>query len=343
MYVFATSVYSLDSTALDMLKYFRMCARITESCVKQHVANGTLLGHFFSQSVWRNLLKWNSDRLYDAVVRRYISPYCSNIDDLDNRDVLHIVYKLISQRYRNEYFYRNELLHHFTKEHSSGHNAVAMSQLKVAKSRADFVLVNGTAAVYEIKTDQDTFVRIDSQLADYYKAFPYVYVVVGESHIPEALSRYYGTEVGICTFSKRRAFKCVKRATEKLDGLQHKAMFDILHNDEIDSVLFSFNLMTVGATAFDAYASKLKLFQSIEMHDLYPVFQQELKKRMRTLSRALFAAWPVELSALAYFWDRRKPISLEIDSFLQSQYRHFDYAKVKEERMRNVSTLLSVL
>ncbi len=323
----------------------KMRSKISESCTRQHVENGTLLGHFFSQSVWGNLAERKKDRLYDAVVRRYISPYCDDVNELDNADVLHSVYRLISRKYRNEYFYRNELLFHFTRVHSKARDAVALSQLKVAKSRADFVLVNGTAAVYEIKTDQDTFARIDTQLTDYYKAFPYVYVVVGESHLSQALSRYCDTEVGICTFSNRRMFQCVKDATEKRDELRHRVLFDILHANEIDNVLSSIGIVDHAITAFDAYFRKLQLFSSVDMDYLYPFFQTALKSRMQKLSRSFLSAWPTELAALVYFWNERNRNALrsKISGFLKSRYTQLDEGKSKVERMRNVCALLSLL
>ena len=320
-----------------------MNSQISVSYTKQRVANGTLLGHFFSRNVWGNLVEQKSDCLYDAVVRRYISPYCDDVNKSSNRDVLRSIYRLISRQYRNEYFYRNELLRHFTSEHSKTRDAIALSQLKVGRSRADFVLLNGTAAIYEIKTDQDTFFRLDAQLTDYYKAFPFVYVVVGQSHLADAMSRYGGTDVGICKFTPQRKFQCVKEAKEKRAELCHKTMFDVLHVEELGFVMSYLGLPSCANVEFDAYSKKLRMFSSVDMDTLYPVFQMALKSRMKRLSWSLFRRWPPELAALAYFWSDRVPVTPAIDGFLESRYEQFDKDKNKLERMQNVCGLLSIL
>ena len=53
----------------------------------------------------------------------------------------------------------------------------ALTEIPIAKSKADFVLINGKAVVYEIKTELDNFDRLENQINDYYKAFDHVAVV----------------------------------------------------------------------------------------------------------------------------------------------------------------------
>ncbi|MBC8060944.1 MAG: sce7726 family protein, partial [Clostridiaceae bacterium] len=48
--------------------------------------------------------------------------------------------------------------------------------------KADFILINGSAVVYEIKTELDTLDRLDSQIENYYKAFTKVCVITSESN-----------------------------------------------------------------------------------------------------------------------------------------------------------------
>ncbi len=66
----------------------------------------------------------------------------------------------------------------------------------IGKSRADVIMVITSALVgIEIKSDADTYARLDSQIKDYDKYFDYNLVVVGSSHaihVPEHIPEYWG-------------------------------------------------------------------------------------------------------------------------------------------------------
>ena len=62
----------------------------------------------------------------------------------------------------------------------SVNTTTALTEVAIAKSKADFVLINGKAVVYEIKTELDNLERLCSQIDDYYKAFDHVAVVTYE-------------------------------------------------------------------------------------------------------------------------------------------------------------------
>jgi hypothetical protein len=60
------------------------------------------------------------------------------------------------------------------------------------KARADIVAINGHVTAYEIKSDEDTFYRLPSQIQEYEKYFEKNYVIVGkkyskkiDNHVPK--------------------------------------------------------------------------------------------------------------------------------------------------------------
>ncbi|MBU5889902.1 sce7726 family protein, partial [Vibrio cholerae O1] len=77
---------------------------------------------------------------------------------------------------RNEYFYKNTLLNKLLLGKHSLNTTTAITEIPINKSKADFILINGKAVVYEIKTGLDSFERLESQIEDYFKAFVNVYV-----------------------------------------------------------------------------------------------------------------------------------------------------------------------
>lgn len=118
----------------------------------------------------------SNNATYRAVVQRFI-------DDPENRDngkLISEIYHFMSKSYRNEYFYQNTLLNKLLLGRHSLNTTIALTQIPISKSKADFILINGKAIVYEIKTELDTFERLETQLRDYYKAFDHVCVVTSE-------------------------------------------------------------------------------------------------------------------------------------------------------------------
>ena len=58
-----------------------------------------------------------------------------------------------------------------------------LEEVEIARSRADVIMVTDDSLVgLEIKSDADTYVRLERQVKDYNLFFDYNYVVVGSTH-----------------------------------------------------------------------------------------------------------------------------------------------------------------
>ncbi len=81
-----------------------------------------------------------------------------------------------------------------------------LEEKQIGKSRADAVIICDSCIMgVEIKSDADTYARLDRQIADYNKHFDYNYVVVGTkhaNHIEEHVPDWWGIitvdEVDLC-------------------------------------------------------------------------------------------------------------------------------------------------
>lgn len=82
-------------------------------------------------------------------------------------------------------------------------SAVSIFELPVGDSRADFCKINGHSAVYEIKTDLDTFYRLEKQLSDYYDVFDYIYVITSDDRW-QSLPDYVPESCGIYSYRQKR-------------------------------------------------------------------------------------------------------------------------------------------
>lgn len=79
-------------------------------------------------------------------------------------------------------------------------SAVTVFELNTGSSRADICMLNGKSMVFEIKTEYDSFVRLDGQLKDYKKAYEYLNLVIPKSRVDDAVKSIEGT-VGIIIYS----------------------------------------------------------------------------------------------------------------------------------------------
>jgi len=301
-------------------------------CVK----NGNLLNHFFTQTVWKKLMNDGSHCLLDAILRRYASTRF-NYKKATNRDVIKWLYQFLSKSWRNEYFFRNELMWHYLVEERPSDDVVALTQLQVGGSRADFVIVNGEGIVYEIKTDYDSLYRLDSQLADYYKAFSRVYVVVGEALLKETKRHLMGSSAGILCLTRDNQLRQVKKARRDSTKLDSRAMFKTLRRSEFDAVLQEFYGELPMVSRVEYFRAAYAMFSQIPMRHLCRAFERQLKKRMCNAH----VSKTRELLALTYFWNDACVSERAIASFAQRRYRHIEKTNPKR-RVHDVSTILSL-
>ena len=123
--------------------------------------NNLALNRVFIQSTFKELLTEPSETCpYYTVIRRIIN----NPADKRNGQILSEFYSFISKNHRNEYYYKNTLLNKLLLGVHKPTTTVALTEIPIAKSKADFILINGKAVVYEIKTALDTFERLETQL-----------------------------------------------------------------------------------------------------------------------------------------------------------------------------------
>lgn len=130
------------------------------------------------------------------------------------KSVITDLYQELQYTHRNEYFYKNELLNSLLIQNRKISSCSALTELPVAKSKTDMIFVdeNDVGIVYEIKTELDTLNRLESQIQDYYKAFPYIYVVTSSSHLHQLEQVLEETNVGIIELTDDREFAYRKKS-----------------------------------------------------------------------------------------------------------------------------------
>ena len=146
------------------------------------------------------------------------------------------------QGMRNEAFYQDAVAYRLLLHSHSLRTSKGFRQFRVAGSIADTVIINRHGAVYEIKSDLDTFERLGGQLRDYFTVFSYVNVVIPEERLACLRDRLaampeFGKHVGIYVMTRRNALKCVLKPSEYSDDLSLIELLKVLRKPEYTKIL----------------------------------------------------------------------------------------------------------
>ncbi len=143
--------------------------------------------------------------------------------------------------YRHEYIYKAALTHKILLGKHSLQTASMINEFRVGNCKADVAILNGTATVYEIKSERDSLVRLDRQVAAYATVFAKVYVIASESHIDGVLNTVPDT-VGILCLNGRHQISTLRDAVDQPERTSPGAIFDSIRAGEARMILSSFGI-----------------------------------------------------------------------------------------------------
>ena len=96
----------------------------------------------------------------------------------------------------NYYFCERVIKYHFIRHLKVKNDHIVAFEMSIGDSRIDICRINGNSYAYEIKTEYDTFDRLESQMNDYLKTFEKVYVIVPNARVNE-VALFIPTSCGI--------------------------------------------------------------------------------------------------------------------------------------------------
>jgi hypothetical protein len=279
--------------------------------------NYTILNRIFSKNSLKVMLSGHLPASIGTVIRRR---FISHLDKT-NGEVISEIYQFMDRNYRNEYFYKNTLLNKLiiNSRNHSVNNTIALSEIPVSHSKADFILVNSHAEVYEIKTDLDNLDRLEIQIQNYYKAFDKINLVACKEKADVLVDKLEHTKIGIYKLINGRLYTMKKSDTER-NYLDHKVMFKILRKQEYENILLDYFYYLPHASQFEYYTECFKLFRRIDIEKAYTFFIAELKKRS-LIEKKPFMDLPYAIKSLVYFTNTKSRDIANLCEFLDSEYR----------------------
>lgn len=277
--------------------------------------NNLILKRFFSKTTLNDLLSQKNSNIFDCVVRRYIkNPNGKKYDELISE-----IYTYIGKEYRTEYFYKNTILNKLLFKKHDYRKTIALTELPVGKSKADFIMINGKGIVYEIKTELDNLERLETQIYDYYKAFKQVVIVTYNENIDKVIS-IVPKYVGIMELTKRHALKTIREPQNNSNYLDYYTIFKILRKHEFENILINNKLGLPDVIQFKYYNECFNLIKTMEIEKLQKEMLSQLKMRMRIETVEFCKSTPSELRFLTYFDSTFKTKSDEFEMIMKKNY-----------------------
>jgi len=140
--------------------------------------------------------------------------------------------------YRHEYIYKAALTHKILLGIHSLQTASMMNEFRVGECKADLAILNGTATVYEIKSERDSLSRLERQVAAYSTVFAQVYVIAAEGHV-QAVAKVVPDFVGIMQLNRRYRISTLREAIDQPERTLPSAIFDSVRSAEARMILSS--------------------------------------------------------------------------------------------------------
>ncbi|PSL25707.1 sce7726 family protein [Dyadobacter jiangsuensis] len=149
----------------------------------------------------------------------------TNLLSLTKFDLHCLLNETLITRYKGEHVYKYELFRRFFKR-----RVVAAFEIKINKSRLDFLTIGQYSTAFEIKSEFDNLSKLTKQMADYLLAFEFNYLVVDKCHVSKALD-ILPHSFGLWYFDDGKYFKY--RVASKNDSIDPEYQLKLLTKKEL--------------------------------------------------------------------------------------------------------------
>lgn len=233
------------------------------------------------------------------------------------------VYNFLSKYYKNEYIYKNTIIKKILLGRHSLNTAYVINECRIGKSKADSVILNGTSTVYEIKSEYDTFLRLEQQLNDYKQAFEYIYIVVPTSTVEKLKNSLDDFNIGILQLNNNDSLTKIREAKSNKEYFNKSIIFDILNQREYKSIVHRYfkNIPMVPNTK--TYSLYREYFNQLDIEIIHFETVKSLKLRGNNkFLKDFVLTVPDSLKALALQTNLTKKAKLNLLEVLKKEIRN---------------------
>jgi hypothetical protein len=196
----------------------------------------TAIARFFSSTVIKELARRGKSPTLARLIRESgLLPQDQPSETI--AEFLDDAFRLLKQRqHRHEYIYKAAITKKILLGTHSLQTASMITEFRVGECKADVVILNGTAAVYEIKSERDSLSRLEKQIDCYMKVFATTNVIVGENHLDDVLAMV-PNEVGVLKLSGKYHISSIREARDDAARTCSRSIFDAMTLNEAAAIL----------------------------------------------------------------------------------------------------------
>lgn len=178
---------------------------------------------------------------------------------------------------RDEYIYRSALTHNVLMGTHSLNTACMLTEFRAGVCKADLAILNGTATVYEIKSERDSLARLVNQVENYKRVFAKAYVIAGEGHVASVLDTVPG-DVGVMMLSSRYRISTVREAEDRSDRICPATLFESLRSAEAGAILKILGVPLPDVPNTLRHAAMRELFETLDPSAVHVAMVKTLKR-----------------------------------------------------------------
>lgn len=269
--------------------------------VNRNIDSLRSLSEIFTTSNFNRVVRENDYKLTEKKLKKH----CLKVPvNTTFKKVLGSIYLKLQNEYRSEYFYKNNLLNQYLLKKYSLLTTSVFNEFKIGNSIADFVLLNGSARIFEIKTDLDGLDKLAKQLKDYKQFADFVYIVTSSKYIDKLLFDYSNSTIGVIEFTYRNTFKEHKKAESNNRFFNHLTIFKTLRKAEYLNIVNDYFGYIPPVPNTKIFRACFDLISSIEVMKFQKLTFNELKKRKIKCPDLLGSEkTPFELKQICYSLD----------------------------------------
>lgn len=244
-----------------------------------------MLAKLFTSSHLQRLARGGSTELipiaHEVLRKAGLLPAESTLEDLFN-----VAFESLRRWYPVEYVFKTFLLKRRLFGKHSPRTTSCYFEWRVGLARADMLLVNGEAEVFEVKSSFDSAERLGAQLDEYYGCFSKVSVVVEDGE-DAAYLKLLPEHVGVVTLTRDRFLSTKRQPQHHTKQLTHHSIYGLLRQHESDRIVSALGPYPAHLDSVAWYLRPFEHFaSSLTVEDAQEQVTAVLRARGRTMRRA---------------------------------------------------------
>jgi hypothetical protein len=215
--------------------------------------------------------------------------------------IIQYIYHQLLNNYKSEYLYKNTLINKLLLEKYDINTTTVLNEFKIGSSIADFVLLNGEARVFEIKSEFDSLDKLKKQLEDYQQFANKIYIVTNTKYIDKLFDLYGDSHIGIIELKQQNTLEEKKQALENTENFDHTVIFKTLRKKEYLDIIKDYYGQKPNVPNTLIFQECLNLAKNININVFQRMAFQKLKERkLECIDEFLSEKIPYELKHICY-------------------------------------------